>query len=95
MDYCNCLWIGIEPEGLHLKMGPLFFFRAFHPPLCIPWSVIESVEERKYWWTWTHIGEIKLVDSGVKIMFTTQALDEARPFLGNKLKLLEKNKEIG
>jgi hypothetical protein len=86
VDYCNCLWLGIVPEGLHLKMGPLFFFRLFHPPLFIPWVAIESVEEHKYWWTWTRVLVIKLVDSGAKIMFAAHALDGAHPFLGNKLK---------
>ena len=90
IDYCNCIWIGIASEGLYLKTGPLFFFRVFHPPLCVPWSAIESIEERKYWWTWTRVLEIKFIDCRVIIMLKSDVLDEARPFLGDKIKLLAK-----
>jgi hypothetical protein len=48
VNYKECLWIGISLEGLYIKTGPLFMFRAFHPPLLIPWSAIKSADERQY-----------------------------------------------
>lgn len=32
-------------DGLFLKMGA--FFKAFHPPLFIPWSDVESIDQKK------------------------------------------------
>ncbi|GAB5488715.1 MAG: hypothetical protein Pars2KO_22850 [Parasphingorhabdus sp.] len=35
----------VNDDGIFLKMGP--FFKAFHPPLFIPWSAIDSIEQKK------------------------------------------------
>src|SRR4030095_9521810 len=42
VSYKQCLSIAVAPEGLYLKTGLPFLFRAFHPPLRIPWSAIRS-----------------------------------------------------
>lgn len=89
--YKHALWIGIAPEGLYLKTGPLFVL-LFHPALLIPWTAIKSIEESKFWWTRTL--EIRLNDSDVQIMVKPQSLDEAQRFLGDKMKLLETKASI-
>lgn len=43
--YGNCLFVTVNPEGLRLSI--LFPFRFLSPPLFIPWSKAESVEEKK------------------------------------------------
>lgn len=43
--YRGALVFGIQPDGL--RMSVLFPFRVGHPPLLIPWSDIEAVEEKK------------------------------------------------
>ena len=35
----------VNDDGIFLRMGP--FFKAFHPPLFIPWSAVESIEQKK------------------------------------------------
>src|SRR5438067_475501 len=50
VNYNSCLWVAAAPEGLYIRTGPLFLYRAFHAPLLVPWTAIRSVEERKYWW---------------------------------------------
>ncbi|MGZ4816921.1 MAG: hypothetical protein ACXVZV_16025 [Terriglobales bacterium] len=45
-NYNGCLNFGIGPEGLYLV--PMLTFRAFHPPLLIPWSDI-SARPIKLW----------------------------------------------
>ena len=37
--YGNVLVVGASPEGLYLST--VFLFRAFHPPLLIPWNEIK------------------------------------------------------
>jgi hypothetical protein len=39
-NYNNCLTFGVNPEGLYMKILPLFRFH--HPPLLIPWSDIKE-----------------------------------------------------
>lgn len=36
---------GYDDDGIHLKMG--VFFKAFHPPLFIPWDAVELIEQKK------------------------------------------------
>jgi len=82
-SYKRCLWIAVTPKGLHIKTGPLFLFRPFHPPLLIPWSKIRSVEESSYWWLRTI--KIRLTDFDKEIMLERRILDDAQRFLGDKL----------
>lgn len=39
-NYNGCLTFGANHEGLYLR--PIVLFRAFHPPLLIPWSEITA-----------------------------------------------------
>lgn len=48
-QYKGALTIVVAPEGLW--MHPIFLFRAFHPPLLIPWNAFGPPKERKVWWT--------------------------------------------
>jgi len=45
VSYGGCLFIVISPRGLALSI--LFPFRFQSPPLFIPWSQVESVEEKR------------------------------------------------
>ncbi len=45
-SYKGCLNVTIAREGLY--MVPLFLFRAFHPPLLLPWSCVAGMEERQF-----------------------------------------------
>ncbi len=45
-QYNNVLTIGADSAGLF--MVPLFLFRAWHPPLFVPWSEITSVRETRF-----------------------------------------------
>ncbi|MCE9667967.1 hypothetical protein LY474_09105 [Myxococcus stipitatus] len=40
VNYNSCLTVGVDEHGLYLV--PLFPFRAFHPPVRIPWSEFRS-----------------------------------------------------
>ena len=45
VNYGNCLFVTVNPEGLRLSI--FFMFRFLSPPLFIPWSKMESVEQKK------------------------------------------------
>jgi hypothetical protein len=45
-NYNGCLNFGANGEGLYLR--PMLLFRAFHPPLFIPWSEV-SAQPIKLW----------------------------------------------
>lgn len=44
--YGNCLTVSVSPAGIGLSV--VLPFRAFHPPVLIPWSAIEQCES----WKW-------------------------------------------
>ena len=46
VNYGNCLVATVGNAGLGLSI--LFLFRILHPRLFIPWSAIESVEQRRF-----------------------------------------------
>ena len=46
VSYGNCLFVTVAPAGLRLSI--LFPFRFMSPPLYIPWSNVESVEEGRF-----------------------------------------------
>jgi len=48
-SYNNALILKYNDEGLYLK--PIFLFRAFHPPLFIPWKEITKVNDKKIFFT--------------------------------------------
>ena len=81
--YKGCLWLAISPDGLYLETGPSLLFRAFHPPLLIPWSAIKSVKETKYWFM--RVLEIKFMQSDVKLRLRAKFLPDLKPFLGQKI----------
>ena len=82
VSYNHCLWLAAEPEGLYLKTGPAFFFRAFHPPLMIPWQAIKEVQQKTIWGI--RLVELR-VEPQVTIRFMPQSLSSAKRFLGDKL----------
>jgi hypothetical protein len=45
VSYGGCLFVAINDNGLHLSI--LFLFRFQSPPLFIPWSQVESVEQKR------------------------------------------------
>ena len=45
VQYGNCLFVTVNPEGLRLSI--FFMFRFLSPPLFIPWAKMESVEEKQ------------------------------------------------
>ncbi len=46
VNYGSCLFVSVSEQGLHLSV--LFPFRLFSPPLFLPWSQIEAVENKRY-----------------------------------------------
>lgn len=46
-DYNACMTIRVCPDGLYLAVWPIF---VGHPPLLIPWSELQVVEERPSRW---------------------------------------------
>jgi len=48
-NYNNMIILKYNYEGIYLKTG--IIFRAFHPPVLIPWSEIKEVRERKIFFT--------------------------------------------
>ena len=90
VDYKSCIWISADRRGLHIKTGPFILFRAFHPPLCIPWSAIKQVEKRKIFWV--DLLQLRFNDVDVKIELEARTLELALPYL--KEKLISSNKMI-
>ena len=45
VHYGNCLFVVINDRGLRLSI--LFLFRFLSPPMFVPWSEAESVEEKQ------------------------------------------------
>jgi hypothetical protein len=43
VNYSNCLKITVGAQGF--RLAPIFLFRAFHPPLWVPWQDVASVTE--------------------------------------------------
>ncbi|MEN9866546.1 MAG: hypothetical protein RL748_2136 [Pseudomonadota bacterium] len=43
--YNNCLFFTVNNAGFHMSI--MFFFRFQSPPLFIPWSEVESIEEKR------------------------------------------------
>ena len=62
--YNGCLWCSSNEKGLNLSV--LFFFRAGHAPLFIPWSdaTLKTVTHRR----WGQSTEIRLKQSDVVIV---------------------------
>lgn len=46
VSYRGCLFVTVNSRGFHLSL--LFLFRFQSPPLFIPWSEVESVEEKRF-----------------------------------------------
>lgn len=46
VSYGGCLFLSVNNDGLHLSI--MFPFRFQCPPLFIPWSQLESVEEKRF-----------------------------------------------
>lgn len=71
-SYNNILTIGASDSGLYL--GVLFLFRAFHPPLLIPWSAIRSRKRERYWLVMCDTLEIE-ADSIVRLRLRASVTD--------------------
>lgn len=48
-NYSNAIILKYNYEGIYLKTAVMF--RAFHPPVLIPWSEIKEVRDRKFFFT--------------------------------------------
>jgi hypothetical protein len=83
VDYKSCIWVSADMRGLHIKTGPLFLFRAFHPPICIPWSAIDRVEIRQILWVKVFVFRFDKVN--VKVELEEGSLEPALPYLKEKL----------
>ncbi len=46
VSYGGCLFVTVGEAGFGLSV--LFLFRLFSPPLFIPWSAVESVQEKRF-----------------------------------------------
>jgi hypothetical protein len=46
-NYGNCLFFGVNPQGVHISI--LVLFRYGHPDLFIPWTDISYTPGRKFW----------------------------------------------
>lgn len=44
-NYRNVVSVGLGGEGIHLRMSS--FFRAFHPPLLVPWDAVQNVSQNQ------------------------------------------------
>jgi len=75
-NYSGALQLMVSPSGLYLS--PIWFFRAFHPPLFIPWSEFEPLPSR---WPgvvpWLTLRSVP----GVRIRFSRRAFARLRPYL--------------
>lgn len=49
VNYNNCLVLRADSFGFHLK--PILLFRAFHPPIFIPWDQVKEVNHKKVLFT--------------------------------------------
>ncbi|UOR03853.1 hypothetical protein MUN82_12940 [Hymenobacter aerilatus] len=57
-----------------LSLSVVFLFRVGHPPLLIPWSCIERLEEQKFLWSTTYTTRILVGTSSVKFSFSGEEL---------------------
>jgi hypothetical protein len=71
-SYNNVLTVGYSDAGLYL--GVLILFRAFHPPLLIPWSAIRSRTRARYFLVMCDTLEIT-ADSTVSLRLRTSVTD--------------------
>jgi hypothetical protein len=85
VHYRSCLWVAATPKGLCLKTGPLFFFRAFHPPLCIPWEAFDTVKERQFFWV--RFYDFHTSSPNVKISVQASAVEDGKRFYAQQLTL--------
>jgi hypothetical protein len=46
VSYSNCAILQTGENGFRLSLW--FIFRAFHPPLFIPWAAVRSVESKRF-----------------------------------------------
>jgi hypothetical protein len=83
VHYRTSLWVATNPRGLCLKTGPLFFFRLFHPPLCIPWADIETVDESNI--LWIRMNNFRVRNPNVKISVHADSVAPGRDFFVDKL----------
>jgi hypothetical protein len=81
VSYKNILRAGACSEGLVLKV--FFLFRFFHPPLLIPWHVLDSVQTHRGFWNTTYSLTIPTSDGTSEVLqFTSDSLlATLRPWL--------------
>lgn len=74
-SYSGITTVGVAPEGLLLKLMPLF--AAFHPPLLIPYSELSIQPKRWYLIGKTHECTLRRV-SDVRIVIHDELLEWIR-----------------
>lgn len=47
MSYRNCIFVTVGRSGF--LMSVLFLYRAYHPPIFVPWSAVETVHPEQRW----------------------------------------------
>ena len=57
VNYRNCLFVIVSSTGVHISV--LFLFRVMSPPLFIPWSDVESVEEHTFLFSHTMLMRVR------------------------------------
>jgi hypothetical protein len=83
VNYKNCIWLGIAPDGLYVTSGPLIFKCLYHRQVRIPWSAIESVRCNTLWGR--NVAELTITGFDKKIKFECQSLEGMERFLEGKL----------
>lgn len=78
--YQNVIRAGACSDGLVLTV--FFLFRLFHPPLLIPWALIQTVEVSKGFWSTTYRLTIPTRDAEQVLQFKSASfLAQLRPWL--------------
>jgi len=82
VNYNGCLTVGADEHGLYL--APFFPFRAFHPPLRIPWSEFQSRTRERFFFFF----KVDLFDLGPDLpriqlrSRATRSIDAYLPYSG-------------
>lgn len=91
--YNNCLCVGVSATGLHVKPSAYLMLGSFQKEFRIPWSAINSIEERK------ELGrsflDFHLSDSDLSFSLVNGAyMQEAKLLLSpSTIKLIEKKQQ--
>jgi hypothetical protein len=75
--YKSYVWVGISPQGLHLKIGPPVIFGLGHRAICIPWYALSvtAVEAGHPY------AELTVTDPAVTLLLPVKSLVGATAYL--------------